>query len=79
MEILGEEKIGVNSFHHQAVREIPGNAKEAAVSEDGLIEALEFGGEESFFVGVQWHPEMMYDSTQQKKLFQALVKAAEKQ
>ena len=49
MEILGEEKIGVNSFHHQAVREIPENAKEAAVSEDGLIEALEFGGEEGVF------------------------------
>lgn len=77
-EILGEAKVGVNSFHHQAVREIPENAKQTAVSEDGLIEALEFGGKEKFFIGVQWHPEMMYDSAQQKKLFQALVKAAEK-
>lgn len=77
-EILGDKIIGVNSFHHQAVHEIPAIAKMAAVSEDGLIEALEFGGEDRFFLGVQWHPEMMFDSDQQKKLFQALVKAAEK-
>ena len=29
-------------------------------------------------VAVQWHPEMMYDSSEQMKLLQAFVKAAEK-
>lgn len=76
-EILGEEKVRVNSFHHQAVRELPNEARRAAVSEDGLIEALEFGEKNQFFLGVQWHPEMMFDSGLQKKLFQALVAAAE--
>ena len=38
---------------------------------------LEFGEKNRFFMGVQWHPEMMFDSRQQKKLFQALVAAAE--
>lgn len=75
--IFAEETIGVNSFHHQAVREIPETAKLTAVSADGLVEAIEFDSENRFFIGVQWHPEMMTDSEQQKKLFKALVNAAE--
>ena len=31
-----------------------------------------------FAVAVQWHPEMMYDSSEQMKLLQAFVKVAEK-
>jgi putative glutamine amidotransferase len=60
------------------VNQLPKGAAKAAVSEDGLIEAFEFGGANDFFIGVQWHPEMMFDSEQQKKLFRALIKAAEK-
>ena len=32
---------------------------------------------EPFVVAVQWHPEMMFDSEQQKQLFQAFVSACQ--
>ena len=77
--IFDAEEIGVNSLHHQAVHRLPANGKEAAVSPDGVIEAAVFSGGHSFFLGVQWHPEKMYDSEQQAKLFSAFVSACRKE
>ena len=77
--IFDAEEIGVNSLHHQAVHRLPANGKEAAVSPDGVIEAAVFSGGHSFFLGVQWPPEMMYDSEQQDKLFSAFVRACRKE
>ncbi len=54
----------VNSSHHQAV-DTPGEGlKVCAVSEDGVVEALEFadGNSLPFFLLVQWHPERMNDT-----------------
>ncbi|NMA86497.1 MAG: gamma-glutamyl-gamma-aminobutyrate hydrolase family protein, partial [Tissierellia bacterium] len=39
--IFGKEKIFVNSFHHQAVKELGNNLKAVAHAEDGIIEAIE--------------------------------------
>lgn len=50
----GQESF-VTSHHRQAVRD-PGRLRVAAVSDDGLIEAIDDPGAR-FFVGVQWHPE----------------------
>lgn len=73
-DIFGKEELGVNSFHHQAVRNPGDGFTVTAVSGDGVTEAIEKDGSR-FVVGVQWHPEMMYDSTEQQKIFQALVDA----
>ena len=78
-DIFGGKSIGVNSFHHQGVKSVPTNAKVAAESPDHVIEAVEFTGGHSFAVGVQWHPEMMYDSKEQMKLFDAFIEAAKKE
>lgn len=59
-ELLKTESTRVNSFHHQAVRDIASNFKAVAMSEDGVVEALELKDDNKRFVlGVQWHPEMM--------------------
>ena len=47
----------VNSIHHQAVLD-PGELRATAWSDDGLIEAVEADGA----LGVQWHPERLFDS-----------------
>ena len=75
-EIFGKDSIGVNSFHHQGVKSIPANGRLAAEAADDVIEALEFTGGHPFTIGVQWHPEMMYDSEEQLKLTRAFVDAA---
>ena len=74
--IFGKSEITVNSSHHQAPRELAGGLRAVAWSEDGLIEGVEAGAA-SFLVGVQWHPERMYDQDPlQLKLFRAFVQAA---
>ncbi len=56
MDIFKNDKIYVNSFHHQAVKSINKNFKISAKSNDGIIEAIEHKFKK-FVVGVQWHPE----------------------
>lgn len=50
-------KIEVNSFHHQAIDRVAQDFKVTAISEDGVIEAIEYNK----ILGVQWHPEQMMD------------------
>lgn len=56
-EILGDcMPLQINSFHHQAVKELGAGLRCTAEAEDGLIEAIE-SVEHDWVVGVQWHPE----------------------
>ena len=54
--LFGCESIAVNSFHHQSVSVAPAGFAVAAVSPDGVIEAMEAVDGRSV-IGVQWHPE----------------------
>ena len=76
-EIYQKDTISVNSFHHQGVKQTGLGMIVSAKSSDGVIEATEYN-EERFIVTVQWHPEMMIDSAEQKKLFRAFIEAAKK-
>ncbi|MBO7272938.1 MAG: gamma-glutamyl-gamma-aminobutyrate hydrolase family protein, partial [Bacteroidaceae bacterium] len=55
-KIFGCGKLAVNTFHHQAVSEVPEGFKVVATSDDGVIEAME-AVDGRIIVGVQWHPE----------------------
>lgn len=69
--------LSVNSFHHQAVKTLGTGLKPVALSPDGIIEAVEYEGN-VFAVGVQWHPELMWqEEPEVLKLFEAFVNAAE--
>lgn len=74
--IYGTDRIGVNSYHHQAVADVGEGLQITGRSDDGLVESLA-GPTRSFVLGVQWHPEMMFE-THREHLhpFQALVQAA---
>ncbi|MGL5414453.1 MAG: gamma-glutamyl-gamma-aminobutyrate hydrolase family protein [Clostridium sp.] len=56
--IFGEE-YKVNSFHHQSIKDVAPGFIVNAKSVDGCIEGIEKIDENSFFMGVQWHPEIM--------------------
>lgn len=56
--IFGKEKLEVNSFHHQAIRSAAPCLKVTAMSDDGIIEAVE-STEYKSVIGVQWHPEAL--------------------
>ena len=75
--ILGEERVHVNSYHHQCIK-APGNGiVVTAISDDNTPEAIEMPERAAFTLGVQWHPEMMHSKNPlQCKIFKAFVDAA---
>ena len=56
--IYGEDRIMVNSFHHQAVGSTGEHLRAVAFAPDGIIEAVE-SRDFKPVIGVQWHPEWM--------------------
>ena len=76
-EALGEI-VGVNSMHHQAVKEIGDRLRATAISEDGLIEGIEGIGDE-FVLGCQWHPEELMDDPRQSQLLADFIDACASQ
>jgi putative glutamine amidotransferase len=74
--VLGEGRVPVNSFHHQAVDRLGDGLRIAACAPDGTIEGIEGTGR-GFVLGVQWHAEALAADPLQLGLFQALVRAAE--
>ena len=72
---LETEFLDVNSYHHQAVKELAPDLKVMAVSEDGLIEAV-YMPEFRFLWAVQWHPEFSYKTDDNsRKIFKTFVEA----
>ena len=57
-EALGTEQV-VNSYHHQAIKEIGDAFRPVAWSKDGLIEAIESIDPKQKVMAVQWHPELL--------------------
>jgi putative glutamine amidotransferase len=72
--LLGTASVAVNSFHHQACRNLGDTLVPCAeCDEDGLIEAVE-APDQAFFLGVQWHPELT--AGRKDPLFAGFVEAA---
>jgi putative glutamine amidotransferase len=72
---LGASEAAVPTHHHQAADRLGEGLIATAWSDDGVIEAFEFGpggGHESFMIAVQWHPEVGEDLS----LFTALIDVA---
>jgi len=75
----GRNDVLVNSTHHQSV-EAPGDGlRVTARAPDGVIEAVEGDFPEHFVIGVQWHPERIWEAEPlSARLFQELILAAAK-
>ncbi|MCC3145514.1 gamma-glutamyl-gamma-aminobutyrate hydrolase family protein [Halanaerobium sp. Z-7514] len=72
-EIFGKEDIAVNSYHHQAVKEVGQGLIVSGVAPDGVVEAVE-DPNYPYLLGVQWHPEMMAaQEEEQLKIFKNFV------
>jgi putative glutamine amidotransferase len=78
LSIFGNNDLGVNSFHHQAIRDLASDLTPAAYSPDGLVEAVVMRDNTEVF-GVQWHPELMFERDEAHlRPFARLVEAAAK-
>ena len=76
-EIAATQEMGVNSAHHQAVKDVGTGLCVTAKAPDGVIEGIE-AVDHPFCIGVQWHPETMFHKVPvMQRFFVALVDAAE--
>ena len=75
--IMGTDSIVVNSFHHQAIKDVAPGFHVSATSPDGIIEAMEGRPAYPIF-SVQWHPEKMAvrPDQQMQRLFHYFVNEA---
>ncbi len=75
--ILGRVDLEVNSFHHQAVADVPAGWRVSAQAPDGIVEAMEYPGNR-FLLGVQWHPEdLVGDEESAQRLFRHFIASCE--
>jgi putative glutamine amidotransferase len=66
-EQLGTTAIPVNTFHHQALKQLGEGLRVVATATDGIIEAVEGTGNH-FVMGVQCHPEDLWNAAEPRWL-----------
>ena len=79
-QIYGSTEVMVNSFHHQAVKDLAPGMRLTAVASDGVVEGFE-KPDHPYFVGVQWHPERLVERAENAahwQLFKSFVDACRK-
>jgi len=74
--MVGATEIEICSWHHQAVDRLGDGLRPIAWAEDGVIEAVEHISH-PWCIAVQWHPEMQLEEEHARRLFSALVAAAQ--
>jgi putative glutamine amidotransferase len=72
-DLSSGERLRVNSFHHQAIKDLGDGLRPIAWSDDKVIEAVDLPGARGFVLAVQWHPEELVDDPAALRLFSALV------
>lgn len=73
---LGTGEVNINSFHHQALGDVPDSLEVVASSEDGIVEAIHAPGQ-SFAIGLQWHPERLAaEHAEHQALFDTFIESA---
>lgn len=77
-KILGQTEAFVNTFHHQAIKDVAPGFRAVAYAQDGIVEAIEAYPNRSI-LGVQWHPEghVVGGDTVMLKIFKHTVAQAE--
>lgn len=74
--LLGKKRLSVNSYHHQAVKDLADGLDVMAKADDGLVEAV-YMPSKRFVWGVQWHPEFSYKKEiSSRRIFEEFVKAS---
>lgn len=74
--VLGGDSLAVNSWHHQAVKDVAPALRVNCKASDGVIEGLE-SAEGRDILAVQWHPEEIAAAYPQfRSLFDWLVNSA---
>lgn len=74
-EIFKLEEMEVNSVHKCTITEVGSKFKVSIKSSDGLIEGIEYDGDDKYIIGVQFHPEVL---DQYNNLFKEFINRCKK-
>ena len=67
----------ISCYHHQSLGRLGDGLRPVALSDDGVIEAVELSASNGWYLGLQWHPEdTAATDPDQAQIFKALVEAA---
>lgn len=76
-DLLECETFAVNSYHHQAVKELSPQLQSMATAADGVIESV-YMPDQRFVWAFQWHPEFSFLTDENsRRIFEAFVKSAQ--
>ncbi len=56
-DLMGREEIGVNSLHHQGIKDLGKGLKVMGTAPDGLVESWYYDEDGQWARAYQWHPE----------------------
>ena len=73
--IFEVEALEVNSLHKQAIKSLGDGLRISAKERNGVVQAIE-DDSLTFFLGVQFHPELLVYRDDIRRLFEKLVEAA---
>lgn len=78
-DMLNKNRIRVNSFHHQCIKETGRLIEPMAIADDGIIEAF-YMPSYRYLRAYQWHPERLYEIDENNlKIFEDFVSECKKQ
>ncbi|WP_442481562.1 gamma-glutamyl-gamma-aminobutyrate hydrolase family protein [Aeoliella sp. SH292] len=71
--VYGDGELRVNSRHHMACDELAPGFMATAKCPDGIIEGIEYQGEDWFALGTQFHPEANTASALDMRIFEEFI------
>jgi putative glutamine amidotransferase len=74
--MAGATEAVVNSSHHQSISTPGRQLRITGQGPDGIVESVEWTGDATWVIGVQWHPERMHGDALAARLFSDLVAVA---
>lgn len=76
--LLRSDSMRVNSLHKQAINKVGQGLIISGEENNGVVQAVE-DPSRPFFLGVQFHPELLIYAIQYRRIFKRLIMAAKKQ
>lgn len=74
--LINKKEILVNSAHKYMINKV-NNFNIIGYSEDGIIEAIE-NSKKRFALGIQWHPERIYENEEEKAIFDKFIESCKR-
>ena len=72
-DMFGEKSFGINTLHHQGIKDLAPNLKAMAYAPDGIVESWYLPSDEQWIRAYQWHPEMQKDNSHNLRIFEDFI------